>query len=487
MARRTRTVAMVGLAVAAATALSACRPALTPRDPADVASFTLTDIATQPGAAFTVVGELGGGYGSQEILTTSFAFAPPPGPGAPPTPIPGNVTVNSKSGGVWNSTQVVTSADGIVGPNKPTIADVDGDGLNDFILPAGYFFSQISPPSVRGSITWWHNNGDGTFARNNVITGAIGSYHSVVYVDMDNDGKKDMVTTFEDAGHPAYPFGPPVAPVVRIEMFKGLGAGAFAAPVKLADGGGSLPVVFDVNRDGKLDIGTAQYFKVRTAPIPPQTAAGFTNESFVWFENTATSGQALDATTFSKHVIATGLGESFQILPVDNIDGNGKYGAIGINHVGVAQPTAPPQVVRLTPGSDVRQPWTVTPVASGFTPDATTPGQSSPGFTGEGDIDGDGDIDLVTSGDADWSIYWIERKADGSWAKHDLAAEFAAPGTFTNLGQASVAVADLNYDGKNEIVVASYNAGKVTVIERNAGTGGNVPAVPHLPDLLLRY
>ncbi len=487
MASRTRTVAAVGLAVAAATALSACRPALTPRDPSTPASFTLTDIATQPGAAFTVVGELGGGYATQEILTTSFAFSPP-GPGGPPSPLPGNVTVNTKVGGVWTSSQVVTAADGIVGPNKPTIADVDRDGLNDFILPAGYFFSAISPPSVRGSITWWHNNGDGTFARHDVITGVVGAYHSVVYVDMNNDGVKDMVTTFEDGGFPAYPFaGPPIPPVVRIEMFKGLGGGAFAAPVKLADGGGSLPVVFDVNHDGKLDIGTAQYFKVKTVPVGPQIPAGFTNESFVWYENTAAPGQALDATTFSKHLIASGLGESFQIIPVDNIDGTGKYGAIGINHVGVAQPTAAPQVVRLTPGADVRLPWTVTPVASGFTPNATSPGQASPGYTGEGDMDGDGDIDLVTSGDSDWSIYWIERKADGSWVKHDLAAEFAAPGTFTNLGQASLAVADLNYDGKNEVVVASYNSGKITLIERNAGTGGSIPAIPHLPDLLLRY
>jgi hypothetical protein len=268
-----------------------------------------------------------------------------------------------------------------------------------------------------------------------------------------------------------------------VEYLKGLGGGNFAAPVKLADGGGSLPVVADVNLDGKPDIVTAQYFKVKSAPIPP---FGITDESFVWFERTGSAADGLDATDFTKHVIATGLGESFQILAVDNIDGDGKYAAIGVNHTNPATgPAAAPQVVRLDPGSDPTQPWAVSPVASGFTLDATSPGQAAPGASSDGDLDGDGDVDLAVAGDADWSIYWIERTKDGGWVKHDIAEEYGTPGS--NWGQGSTAIADLDRNGRNDLVFSSYNAGQVFLVERVAGTGGKFPATPRVPDAIVRY
>ncbi len=56
-----------------------------------------------------------------------------------------------------------------------------------------------------GSITWWRNNGDGTYSRNNVITGVVGSYHGVVFADFDKDGVQDIVSVMEDGGFPSYP------------------------------------------------------------------------------------------------------------------------------------------------------------------------------------------------------------------------------------------------------------------------------------------
>ena len=467
------TAAITGLA------LTGCRAAVPPTDPATPAGFTITSIATIPGAAFTVTGELAGGPSSQEVVTSSFSFQFGAGP---PTPKPGGVTMIRKVAGAWTTSSIVTAADGIIGPNKPTISDVNGDGRNDVIVPSGYFFSKVSSlPS--GSITWWENTTTG-FVRHDVVTGMLGSYHGVVHTDVDGDGKKDLLSTFEDGGFPAWPFGgPPVAPTVRIEFFKGLGGGAFAAPVKLADGGGSLPVVADINLDGKPDIATAQYFKVKASPIPP---FGITNESFVWFERTGSAADGLDDTDYTKHVIATGLGESFQLLPVDNIDGNGKYAAIGVNHTNPnLGPAAAPQVVRLDAGSDPTLPWTVTPVASGFTLDDIRAGQAAPGAVTDGDLDGDGDVDLAVAGDADWSVYWIERAGDGSWIKHDIAAEYGTPGA--NWGQASTVIADVDRNGRNDLVFSSYNSGQVYLVERVAGTGGRFPATPRIADPLLRY
>jgi hypothetical protein len=465
-------------------ALSGCRAAVPPTDPTTPADFTVTSIATIPGAAFTVAGELAGGPSSQEIVTSSFNFQYGAGP---PIPKPGAVTLIRKVDGAWTTSSIVTAAEGIIGPNKPTITDVNGDGRNDVIVPAGYFFSAISgPPGVglpSGSITWWENTTT-SFVRHDVVTGKVGSYHSAVHTDVDGDGKKDLLTTFEDGGFPAWPFGSvPVAPTVRIEYFKGLGGGSFGAPVKLADGGGSLPVVADINLDGKPDIATAQYFKVKSAPIPP---FNITDESFVWFERTGSAADGLDASDFTKHVIATGLGESFQLLAVDNIDGDGKYAAIGVNHTNPALgPSAAPQVVRLDPGSDPTLPWTVTPVASGFTPDDNRAGQAAPGSTSDGDLDGDGDVDLAVAGDSDFSIYWVERTADGGWVKHDIAEEYGTPGS--NWGQGSTTIADVDRNLRNDLVFSSFNAGQVFLVERVAGTGGKFPATPRVPDPLVRY
>jgi hypothetical protein len=273
--------------------------------------------------------------------------------------------------------------------------------------------------------------------------------------------------------------------------------------------------------DGDLDVASAQYFGVKATPtgqVPP-FAPGCgpqgctTDESFVWFENTAgKSAGALTSANFTKHVIARGLGESFEILPVDNIDGNGRYGAIGINHTntnvsglpGVAP--AAPQVVRLVPGADIRQPWTVTRIDSGFTIDDFRTGQAAPGFASDADVDGDGDVDIVLSGDSDGTIYWLERKPGGAWAQRDLITEFGGASQLAQLtnpqpvypnqpalapnsgyGQGSVSIADLNRDGRNEIVFSAFNSATIEIASRDANTGGLFPAVPRVPDAFKPY
>jgi hypothetical protein len=487
MVQRTKTVAVIAIGVLAATSLAGCRAATPPRDPARAANFTINQVASQTGAAFTITGNVVGNK-NLEIVSTSFNFTPPVG--GPPAPLPGSVTMYQGSGTTWTPTTVVPTSAGIVSPNQPTITDVDGDGLNDVIVSAGYFFTRISAPTVgKGSITWWKNNGDGTFSRNDVITGVNGSYHLSIHTDFDGDGVKDIVTNYEDGGWPSYPFGVPPfvppsaqAPITKVQYFKGLGGGAFGPAIDLANGGGSKPVVADIDVDGDLDVASAQYFGTKTAPIPP---FGINNDSFVWFERVGTDADGLDSSDFVKHTIASGLGESFALMPVDNIDGNGKYGAIGINHTNPAiAGSAAPQVVRLTPGDDVRAPWNVQVIATDFSVDDLRNGQAAPGFGSDGDVDGDGDVDLVITGDSDWTAYWLERKADGSWAKRDLIAEF---GTAGNFGQGSASVADLNRDGKNEIVFSSYNANSISIISRNASTGGIVPSLPRVPDAFMPY
>lgn len=60
-------------------------------------------------------------------------------------------------------------------------------------------------------------------------------------------------------------------------------------------------------------------------------------------------------------------------------------------------------------------------------------------------------------------------------------------GTAGNYGQGSVAVADLNRDGRNEIVISSFNSNTVEIICRDAGTGGLLPSVSRVPDFFQPY
>lgn len=484
----TRNIPVRALAIStiAVLALPSCRWALPPRDPVTPVDFTVTRIAEKTGTAFTVVGELNGDSGHQEILNTVFLFKPGP---FGSVPAGGEVTLYEKVGEDWVGTTVVSADENVRNPNRPTIADVDGDGLNDFIQPAGWFLNSAFGDNT-GSITWWRNNGDGTFSRNDVVLDSGGAYEGVVFADLDNDGIGDLVTTYQDFGDPFFS-SPPLPPVVKTQFFKGLGGGQFAEAITLCECGGPLPVLFDINSDGKLDIASAQYLGVATVADP---AAGLSDESFIWLENkarwTRSKGRkSLEITgnSFVKHVIARGLGESVQIMPVDNIDGNARYGAIGVNQVNpvTGDPNVPPQVVRLIPGKNIRAEWAVEVVFDGFTLERFGPGSTSPGPLYEGDLDGDGDIDLVVPGSADTSIYWLERKKGGSWQAHDIAEQYGVPGS--DWGLAGVTIADLNHDGKNEIIFSAYYEGSLNVVSRKPRTGGPFPAFPHFPDPWFPY
>ncbi|MCL3817285.1 FG-GAP repeat domain-containing protein [Aeromicrobium wangtongii] len=461
---------VVGSSAALVLATVVAAQAAAPTDPATPASFSRIDVDTKlTGAAFSVSGDVFG-TGKQDLVVTAFgAFT---GSGQTSTP-PAAGTVQIYRPGAtlkrWTKVPVVTEADGITFPNQPTLADVNGDGATDVIVPGGYFFDTYSPapqvpPKNRGSITWWENKGEGkAFVRHDVVTASPFSYHAVQLADLDGDGIKDMVTTGEQGKSPQSP----ADDIVELQYLKGrldgaTGARTFDAPAALGANGGSLPVVSDVDRDGKPDIVSAQYF-------------GAGQPSYLWFKQSGTpTGGALTADNFTMHAISSEQGPGFQIKLVPNLRGDGIDRWVGTNHL--SYPLTAPEggVFELTPTAAITEPWTSTRLAGPFSPRPTF-GQAAPGVFGSGDLDGDGDVDLALSGDGDRRLFWVEQTGTNGFVTHVLEDYDGTTTSVPGMGQAGGAVvADLDGNGTNEMAFSSFDQNTVAVYVRSGGG----PAAP---------
>ena len=144
--------------------------------------------------------------------------------------------------------------------------------------------------------------------------------------------------------------------------------------------------------------------------------------------------------------------------------GDGVLRAVGANHTNTAQASPDPwesAAFVFTPGADPTQPWAKTQITSGIVSSAGSmlAPMAAPGILGTGDIDGDGDLDVLLSGDGDPRVFWLEQTAPGSFTQHVLE---------TSLGQAGgCVVTDLDGDGANELVVTGYEDNVIYVYVRD--------------------
>jgi hypothetical protein len=405
-----------------------------------------------------------------ELLVTDYGFYQ----SSPLVMSPGSMHIFriGKDLGDWQKITVFDESEDILFPSQPTIADVDGDGDADIINGGGFFWDSDAGLS-RGTLTWWENEDPthgSSWIRHSIVEDSPWAYHNLQYVDLDDDGIKDIVTVGEQ-GHtkPTY-----LDDQTELQFYKGLGGGEFADSVALADRGGSSPVVYDVDGDGDLDVVSAQYFHVNQVVVGGGYLDG--DATFVWFENTSDGVEPLSSSDFEKHEIARCVpggaecdptGPGYGIYPIANLFGDGVTRYVGVNHSNTTPgtPGAPPALLAdpnafvMTPGSDPTEPWAIEYLADSYEAGAQwagepRSGQAAPGKATYADYDKDGDIDIIISGDGDFRAMLIEQTAPGVFHQRVLDGS-------QGFGQAGVTTADFDKDGELDVALSSFENKKV--------------------------
>ena len=331
----------------------------------------------------------------------------------------------------WTSEALLPEGEGLKWPNGTEAHDMDSDGDLDLAVGGGFLTCQLLPWTAScGSIYWLEQQESDWSVRTIVEPGADLFFHHPIFLDVDGDGQKDLVVVGESF---AGPMGTKAH--AEVQVYRALDdLGSYSTePEILAEGLGSLPQVWDVDGDGDEDLVSAEYFHDQGA-------------SFVWLENPG-SGQ----TPWNRHIIDDTVGPAIQMQMVADAFGDGVTRAFGTNHTNTAKSSPDPepsQLVVYTPSDDPTQPWDKEVIADDFisVPESTA---GAPGVFGVGDVDGDGDLDLLVSGDGDPEVRWYEQTQAGAFEGHILESNLTQAGVTT--------VADLDQDGQSEMLVSGYD------------------------------
>ncbi len=316
------------------------------------------------------------------------------------------------------------------------VADVNGDGKPDLVMA-----NACSADScTNGTVSVLLGNGDGTFQTAvNYASGGILAY-SVAVADVNEDGKPDLVVTNE-CGSGATCDG-------TVGVLLGNGDGAFQTAVTYSSGGWNAYTVAaaDVNGDGKPDLVVAsQCASSCNAGIGGGVVGVLLGNGDGTFQAPVTYGSG-------------GLSTFWMV--VADVNGDGKPDLVVANDCGSSATCGTDGTVGVLLGN-----------GDGTFQTAVSYGSGGWGAyaVAAADVNGDGKPDLVVTNDCPTGDTYCGNGAsvvgvllgngDGSFQP---AVTYPSSG-----GSVSVAVADVNGDGKPDLLMANWNSSTVGVLLGN--------------------
>ncbi len=300
---------------------------------------------------------------------------------------------------------ISTAADGA---DCVVAADLDGDGDADV----------LSASSSDDKVAWYENtNGLGAFGPQQVISTVANYARSVCAADLDGDGDLDVLSASTNDDKVAW-----------YENTNGLGA---FGPQKLISTAGHFPMsVFaaDLDGDGDVDV----------------LSASMGDDEIAWYENT--NGLA----TFGpQKLISAAANGAWSVFAVD-LDGDGDA-----------------DVLSASAGDDKIAWYENTDGLGTFGPQRVISTAADWAWSVfAADLDGDGDLDALSSSQEDDKIAWYGNELHPS-------GDFAAAQAITTLANAArhVCAADLDGDGDRDALSASGNDDTIAWYENTDGLG----------------
>jgi FG-GAP-like repeat len=305
-------------------------------------------------------------------------------------------------------------------PQSVAVGDVNGDGRPDLVT-ANYLPNDVSVllGNVNDSdaVSVLLGNGDGTFRPPTNFAVAAGRFpNSVALVDVNGDGRLDLVTAngFDDL---SVPLGN-VNDSDAVSVLLGNGDGAFRPPTNFAAGRSPDTMALgDVNGDGRLDLITAN-----GDPNAVSVLLGNGDGTFRPPTNFATGG-------------------SPDTVALVDVNGDGRLDLV------MANDSSDAVSVLLGNGDGT------------FRPQARFTAGRSPQSVAVGDVNGDGRPDLVTANLYSDDVSVLLSNGDGTFRPQ---ARFAA-----GRSPDSVALGDVNGDGRPDLVTANFGSDNVSVLLGN--------------------
>jgi hypothetical protein len=294
------------------------------------------------------------------------------------------------------------------------VADIDGDGAPDTIsLSLTGFF-------VRKAI-WNQNLGNGAFGPDRLIDSLLFGPASIRGADVDGDGDQDILLAISASG-----------PTSEIRWYPNFGAGVFGAKRILV----TLP--FEINEVTMADL---------DGDGNPDLLARTINDaahSIEWYPN-------LGGGVFgpARTVVANLLFPS--AMQAADLDGDGDL-----------------DVLTSAVSSGKQVTWSENLGAGLFAPPATissTP--NTPTDVSAADLDGDGDLDVLSASSSDGRIAWYRNLGGGLFGGLQVITNQAD-------GAVSVSAADLDGDGIIDVLSGSEND-HIVAWYKNLGNGSFGP------------